>query len=254
VKRIAALCLACATLLLGAASLWAQPALRVGIAPGSPPLHFYSEGELVGVEADNARTVAEILSRRVQLVPLSAERLRPALLGGDIDVIMSGLVREDPENDGLLLTEPYLRAGQMPILHETGVTRFGQPWAIYADDVRIGVTRDSAGEAFIRSERPEADPQRFATAERAFEALRAGEIDLFLHDAATSWNLATSDDNRDLISLYRPLTEEHLVWAVAPGNPGLLRDLNQALNLMRANGTLEYIIDRWIPVQVDDIP
>lgn len=234
-----------------APQLFAQ-ALRVGMAPGVPPLHYYSEGRLVGVDPDSARTVAEILSRRLEIVPLPAERLRPALLDGDIDVIMSGLVIENAINSGLAFAEPYLRAGQMAILHETAVTGFGQPWAIYREGVRIGVEPDSTGESFAEKELRDARISRFASKKAAFTALRERDIDLYIHDAATSWSLASSDMQSDLISLYRPLTEEHLAWAVAPDNPGLLRDLNQALNLMRANGALDYIIDRWIPVEVTD--
>lgn len=232
----------------------AQSVLRVGMAPGVPPLHYYSEGRLVGVDPDSARTVAEILSRRLEIVPLAADRLRPALLDGDIDVIMSSLVIEDAANSDLMFARPYLQAGQMAILHETAVTGFGQPWAVYREDVRIGVRSGSAGSAFAEQELRDADIIHYPNRDTAFAALRDREIDLFIDDAATSWSLAASETQPDLISLYRPLTEEHLAWAVAPGNPGLLRDLNQALDLMRANGTLDYIIDRWIPVRVSETP
>lgn len=240
--------------LLFASPLTAQSVLRVGMTPGVPPLHYYSEGRLVGVDPDSAKTVAEILSRRLDIVALPAERLRPALLNGDIDVIMSGLVVEDAANTDLMFSRPYLRAGQMAILHESAATRFGQPWAVYREGVRIGVEPGSAGAAFAESELTDADILQYADTEAAIDALRDSEIDLFVHDAATSWRLAASETQSDLVSLYRPLTEEHLAWAVAPSNPGLLRDLNQALNLMQANGTLNYIIDRWIPVQISESP
>ena len=44
----------------------------------------------------------------------------------------------------------------------------------------------------------------------AFDALREDKIDLYVHDAPTSWQLANSGKNDDMISLYRPLTEEQL--------------------------------------------
>ncbi|MEQ8513996.1 MAG: transporter substrate-binding domain-containing protein, partial [Chromatocurvus sp.] len=154
--------------------LFAQSVLRVGMTPGIPPLHYYSEGKLVGVDPDSAKTVAEILSRRLEIVSLPADRLRPALLGGDIDVIMSGLVVEDAANSDLMFAEPYLRAGQMAILHETGVTGFGQPWAIYHEGVRIGVEPGSSGEDFAERELNDAEVSRFSSTEAAFAALREG--------------------------------------------------------------------------------
>jgi polar amino acid transport system substrate-binding protein len=72
-----------------------------------------------------------------------------------------------------------------------------------------------------------------------------------VHDAPTSWQLATTSDNDDLISLYSPLTEEMLAWAVRNGDGALAAELNRALGLMKSNGTLRYILNRHIPVTVE---
>ena len=61
--------------------------------------------------------------------------------------------------------------------------------------------------------------------QEAFAALRAGWVDIYLHDAPTSWQLANSLENDDLISLFTPMTEEMLAWAVAPDNEALQRQL-----------------------------
>ena len=47
------------------------------------------------------------------------------------------------------------------------------------------------------------------------------------------------------------MTEEMLAWAVRPGNDVLAGELNRALAVMKANGTLQYILNRWIPVRVE---
>ena len=97
----------------------------------------------------------------------------------------------------------------------------------------------------------DAEISRFDNPALAFEALRADQIDLYIHDAPTSWQLANSRENTDLISLYKPLTEEQLAWAVRPGDHDLLVDLNNSLRSMRTTGTLSYILNRWIPVQIE---
>jgi len=63
--------------------------------------------------------------------------------------------------------------------------------------------------------------------------------------------LANGMENDDLISLYSPLTEEMLAWAVRKDDEALVSELNRALRLMRANGSLQYILNRWIPVTVE---
>lgn len=238
-----------ALLLVLCPTLAAEP-LRVGLSPDYPPIAYRSGDRIVGLEADNARAVGEILSRDVALVPMPFEALIPALLAGDIDVIMSSLSVTSERSRRVRFAEPYLRVGQMAILHRDKVLRFGQPWAIYQPGVRIGVEPGTTGAAFAERELPDAEVAFFPDPDSAFDALREDRIDLYIHDAPTSWRLATSSENNDMISLYRPLTEEQLAWAVAPENDDLLEDLDRSLSLMRGAGTLGYIINRWIPVEV----
>ena len=42
-----------------------------------------------------------------------------------------------------------------------------------------------------------------------------------------------------------------LAWAVRPDDVALADDLNRALSLMKSNGSLQYILNRWIPVTVE---
>ena len=50
----------------------------------------------------------------------------------------------------------------------------------------------------------------------------------------------------------RPLTrEEMLAWAVRQEDAALAAELNQALALMKSNGTLQYILNRWIQVKIE---
>jgi ABC-type amino acid transport substrate-binding protein len=225
--------------------------LRVGLAPEQPPLVFRDGERIVGLEADNALAVGEITGRRVQLVTMAFAELLPALEQGRIDVIMSGMSVTAERAARVQFLEPYLQAGQMAIMHLDRASRFGQPWAVFREGIRVGVVAGSSGETFARRDLTEATVLQFASLASATAALRAAEIDLLLHDAATSWLLATSDDYTDLISQNHLLTEEPLAWAVRREDAALAAELGRALSMMRSNGTLDYIIDRWIPVRVE---
>lgn len=231
---------------------WAAPGvLRVGMSPDYPPLQYVHEGRIVGLEADNATAVGKILDRRIELVSLPFVELVPSLLAGDIDVIMSGMSMTDERMQQVSFARSYLEVGQMVILHRDKLGSHSQPWAIYRPDVRVGVEAGTTGATFAGEQLPDATIKTYADADAAFTALRSDQIDFYLHDAPTSWQLANDSDNADLISLYKPLTEEYLAWAVHPDNAVLLADLNRALTEMRRSGTLQYIINRWIPVQIE---
>ncbi len=225
--------------------------LRVGLSADYPPLVYRQDDRIVGIEPDNMRAVGKILNRDMIAVELPFEKLLPALQAGEIDVIMSGFSVTDERAELVTFTEPYMAIGQMAIMHRDKVAQFAQPWSVYREGVRIGVEPGTTGAAFAEAELSEAELKFFEDAEAAFAGLRADVIDLYIHDAPTSWELAKNTDNSDLISLYSPLTNEKLAWAVKKGNDVLVLELNRALRTMQNNGTLRYILNRWIPVTVE---
>ena len=237
-------------LLLGSPAMSAD-ALRVGMSADYPPIHFKQDGRYLGIEADNATAVGEILSRKVEILELPFDELFPALKAGKVDVLMAGLSVTAERSQQVQFTEPYMRVGQMAIMHKSKLGRFSQPWSVYREGVRVGVEPGTTGAAFAERELKDAQVNFFANPDEAFQGLRKDVIDLYIHDAPTSWQLANGMENDDLISLYSPLTEEMLAWAVASDNDALAGDLNRALRLMQGNGTLQYILNRWIPVTVE---
>lgn len=242
---IALLLLACTSSALAAGPL------RVGVSADYPPLVYKQKGRIVGVEPDSAVAVGEIIGRRMQLVEVPFDQLIPTLKAGDIDVIMSGYSVTAERSAQVTFTDAYMRVGQMAILHRDKMSRFAQPWAVYREGTRIGVEPGTTGAAFAERELKDARINFFKDADAAFAGLRQDQIDLYIHDAPTSWLLASSSENNDLISLYSALTEEMLAWAVRRDDAELAGELNRALALMKANGTLQYILNRWIPVRVE---
>ena len=239
-----------ATLLLMPIFSQAQ-VLKVGLSPDYPPLQYKQEGRIVGIEPDNARAVAKILGRELAIFEYNFDELIPALEQGRVDVIMSGFSVTADRSQRVTFADPYMEVGQMAILHKSRIGSFAQPWAIYGEGVRIGVEPGTTGAAFAERELTEGVVSYFADPDAAFAGLREGEIDLYIHDAPTAWQLANSLNTDDLISTYKPLTTEYLAWAVRKGDDALAADLNRALREMRASGTLQYIVNRWIPVQIE---
>ena len=225
--------------------------LRVGLSPDYPPLQFKEGGNLMGIEVDNAHAVSKILGKRVKFVELPLQELFGALEKGEIDVIMSGLSVTAEREQQVAFVEPYMKVGQMAIMHISRAGRFASQWAMFQPGVRVGVEPDTTGAQFAAENLTDADVAFYADAEQAFAALRSGDIDLYIHDAPTSWRLATGKGEDDLISQYRELTDERLAWAVRPGDIKLESELRSALRQMKRNGTLDYILNRWIPVRVE---
>jgi ABC-type amino acid transport substrate-binding protein len=243
----------CLLLLLyafSAASL-AAGGLKVGVSADYPPVAYKQEGRIVGLEADNAKAVGGIIGQELTLVEMPFAKLIPALQAGEIDVIMSGISVTPERSAQVLFTDAYMEMGQMAIITTDNAAKFAQPWVIFRPGVRVGVEPGTTGAEFAANELKDAQVKFFDDSVAAFAALRSNVIDLYVHDAPTSWQLATTGENPDLISLYSPLTKEQLAWAVRKDDQRLAETLNDALRTMKSNGTLRYILNRWIPVTVE---
>jgi ABC-type amino acid transport substrate-binding protein len=225
--------------------------LKVGVSADYPPMIYKQDGRIVGIEADNAKAVGGILGQELILVDMPFAKLIPALQAGEIDIIMSAMSVTPERSELVLFTDSYMEMGQMAIMTTEKVGQFSQAWSIFRPGVRIGVEPGTTGAQFAASELKDAQIKSFNDSADAFAGLRNDVIDLYIHDAPTSWQLATTNENSDLISLYKPLTKEQLAWAVRKDDARLAESLNAALRTMKGNGSLRYILNRWIPVTVE---
>lgn len=224
--------------------------LIVGVSATAPPILFEENGEIKGVEADLAQLVAERLGRPIEFKRYAFVDLFSALERGEVDVLMSGLSITPERSAFVRFTEPYMEVGQLAVIRQEDVGRFGLPNAMRRAGVRVGYERGSTAEMYVAARLPRAEAFAFDDVDAGVRSLRAKRIDYFIHDAPTIWRLAGDPKSRDLLGLYRPLTQEFLAWAVRPEDTHLLSLLNTALSHWKREGVIETILARWIPVRI----
>lgn len=225
-------------------------ALRVGVAPESPPMIFVQDGELAGVEADLARALGARLGRRVVFTRFAADGLLPALERGDVDVVMSGLSITPERARRVRFVAPYMQAGQLALIRSADLARFGRIHMIRRPGARVGFVHGTTGERFVGSDLARASSFGFEDVEAGLRSLRAGRIDFFVHDAPTIWRIAGDPAQHDLHGLYQVLVDESLAWAVRRDDAALGDRLDAEVAAWQTEGGIEGIIDRWIPVRV----
>ena len=223
------------------------PPLRVGMVDEFSPMAFRVAGELQGIEVDLAHIVSERLGRPPQIDIFAFDELIVRVADGTIDVAMSGLSVTAKRRELVEFTEPFLQVGQMAIVRVPDVQVYVKPGAMAKPGTRIGVQRGGTGEAFVRGEFKHALVTAFPGVESGLQALRDGEVDVFVHDSTTSWQLGRSFVNDNLLSLNRHLTEEKVAWAVHPASRELITALNLILKEIKSDGTLNEVLSRWLP-------
>jgi ABC-type amino acid transport substrate-binding protein len=227
-----------------------RPPLRVGVSPTYPPVIFEQDGKIMGIEADLARFVGDALGRRVEFERFEFHELIGALERGEIDVVMSGMSITSERSERIRFTIPYMKVGQLALIRSSELVRLGRKRSIHRSGARIGYQRGTTGEKFVANKLVRATSFAFDSVASGIRSLRAGRIDYFVHDAPTIWKLAGDPRSNDLQGLYRPLTEEHLAWAVRQKDQKLLTLLDTTLSHWKRQGLIEPIVNRWIPVRV----
>ncbi len=224
----------------------ADTPLRIGVAPDYPPVIFKQDGVIAGMEADLAVNVARALNRPYRFVSLDWNQMIPALMEGRIDIIMAGMTVTEERAIRVAFSKPYLKTGQMALIRRTDAARYSQPAQVMMGRANVGFQRGTTGEQFVRQQFPNAKEIGFLSAEDAAIALNRGRIDLLIHDAPVVWWLASENEAKLMVSP-QPLTEEYLAWAVRRDDPELLALVNDCLDAMKKDGTLNRIFKRWMP-------
>lgn len=245
-----------ALLALPAVAMGAEEELRVGISESYPPLAFSKDGAPTGAEADLARAVGKELGMKIVFVPMKFPDLVPALEAGKVDVVMSGLSITEERKAKVQFVEPYLRVGQMALIRADDLGRSVHPDEIGAKGSRVGVKKGTTGQGWATENLPDATVVGFGTVEEGVQALKDDKVDYFVHDAPTIWRYTGRSDTRDddVAGIYRPLTKEHLAWAVQKGDDARAAKLNEVLAALRKSGQLSEILDIWIPVTKVALP
>lgn len=243
-------------LLLNGCSMFGRGAarpdeLRVGVAPDYRPISFKQDGKLAGIEIDLAEQIGKDTGRRIKFVELGFADLTPALLDDRIDIIMAGMSITEERALTVRFIEPYMHSGQMALIRSADVERLNGLDAIYAANAKVGFEENTTGAEFAREMLFEAKLEPYATVDDGVRALRAGEIDVFIHDAPTVWRIGASPGETQLIGLYAPLTEESLAWAVRPTDEELANTLDALVRKWKHNGTLQAILNRWVTQRVE---
>jgi polar amino acid transport system substrate-binding protein len=223
-------------------------ALRVGVSTKSAPLVFKRNDEIVGLEADLARALAEYLGKSCQFVELNWKDQIPALKSKKTDIIMSGMSITPGRRLRVAFSDPYVKSGLSALVHTRNLERFENILNRRNEFFKIGVVKGTTGELFVRDTFTNSRIVTFSTSQNALNDLIFGTINMLVHDMPMLYALLAQNESRGLMVLPTLFTEEYLAWGIRHDDPELLEDANSFLRSIRSDGKLESHINRWLPL------
>jgi polar amino acid transport system substrate-binding protein len=171
----------------------------------------------------------------------------PALLEGRIDIIMSGMSVTKAREIRIAFAEPYLKSGLVAAMRAEDARKYNSKESILNGYVTVAAVKDTTGDAFVKRNFPNAVRKTFlSNAKDGITELKRGVIDIFIYDApSVIW--LVSENEADISGFWEPLTEEYLAWGVRKNDEKFLADVNTVLKQWKRNGTLNSVLQKWLP-------
>ena len=214
-----------------------------------PPYEMTTDaGEFEGIDVDTAKAIAEKLGLELQIDDMDFDAALLSVQQGKADIVMAGVTVTDERKAVMDFSDSYATGIQSIIVPND--SDIASP-----DDLAgktIGTQRGTTGYIFC-SDTPENGGfgEEHVTAyddgATAVKALLNGQVDCVVIDNAPAQEYVKA--NPGLKILETEFANEDYAIGVAKGNTALLDAINGALKELIDDGTVQSIIDKYIPAE-----
>lgn len=221
--------------------------LRAGTTADVPPLSMRDrDGELMGLEVDLVRALADNMNLKVTFVEIPFADLIPAIERGEIDLAIADMTITPERNARVAFAGPYLISGNTLLARKRELADTEDPAQL--DDPKLSfATQDASTSArFVRARMPKARLVTTPDNESGVQALLSGEVDGVIGDLQVLTLALWRNPDAELYLRYAPFTTEPLGIALPPDAPLFLNLVTNYLNTLEETGELSQLKARWL--------
>lgn len=218
--------------------------LRMGTNAAFPPYEFRDENnEVAGIDAEIANAIAEKMGMTLEITDMEFDSLIPAVSAGTIDIVLAGMTVTDERLESVNFTDSYATGIQSIVVTE------GSDIAS-VDDLEgktIGVQSGTTGDIYCTGDYGQENVKQFANGALATTALMNGQVDCVVIDNEPAKQFVAA--NEGLVILETEYAVEDYAAAIAKDNTDLLEKVNAAMAELKADGTIDQIIAKYISAE-----
>jgi polar amino acid transport system substrate-binding protein len=221
--------------------------LRIGLDPTYPPFESGDVPPLEGYDIDLVNAIAADLGLQTEFVYFGYDGLYDALQTEQVDVLISALVIQPERTRDFAYSDPYYNAGQILIAPEEANLTTIESLDNHTLSVELGAEGHVLATQWQR-QLPNLTIIPHNSPDEAITALTTQDADAVLIDSI-SGRLFLKDAPIDLFTTpitFETITEEPFALVTRIEDRDLLDQLNESLNHLKQNGTLESIDQRWL--------
>ena len=205
-----------------------------------PPYEMTTDaGEIEGIDVDTAKAIAEKLGLELQVDDMEFDAALLSVQQGKADIVMAGVTVTDERKAVMDFSDSYATGIQSIIVPND--SDIASP-----DDLagkKIGTQRGTTGYIYCSDDFGEDSVVAYDNGLTAVQALNNGQVDAVVIDNAPAKEYVAA--NPGLKVLDTSYAEEDYAIGLAKGSA--LKDaINTALEELKADGTLQSIVDKYI--------
>lgn len=218
--------------------------LLMGTNAYFPPFEFKENGEVVGVDVDIVKKIAEKLNLTFEVNgDIEFESLPESLKAKEIDLIAAGFTARADREEAMDFSDSYYTALQTIIVRSDSAIASKDD--IKDKNLKIGGQTGTTGLSEAEALTSPGNVKGYNNGAMAVEDLINGNLDAVIIDnnPAKEYKAQHSDKIK---LLEKQFDEELYVIGVPKGNKALLDAVNKALKEMKEDGSLQKILDQYI--------
>ncbi|MBR2811913.1 MAG: ABC transporter permease subunit [Solobacterium sp.] len=217
-----------------------------------PPYEYYDGNEIVGIDVEVAQAIAEKLGLTLQITDIAFDSIIPGVQTFKYDMGMAGMTVSEERLEEVNFSESYAKGIQVVIVREDSpIQSIDDLFAEGANNI-IGTQSGTTGFLYATWDIEDAGlgtVRGFGKTTDALEALKNGQVDCILLDNEPAKALAAGSSGVKILDA--PYVEEEYAICIAKENTALLDAVNEALRQLKADGTLDAIMDKYINDEAD---
>ncbi len=217
------------------------------------PYEYYDEnGKIVGIDAEIAAAIAEKLGMELKIEDMKFDSIITSVATKAVDFGMAGMTVTDERKQDVNFTNTYATGKQVVIVKDGGAVATLDD----LDGKKIGVQLGTTGDIYATDDygtnedgTSNGNVVQYNNGNEAVLALLGGDVAAVIIDNEPAKSLVAANEGKGLIILETEYVYEEYAICVNKENTELLNKLNTAIDALITDGTIQKIVEKYIPAK-----
>ena len=237
-----------------------------------PPYEYKEGDKYVGIDVEIAEAIAKKLGMKLEIMDVDFDVVLTGVADGKYDMGMAGITVTEKRKQSMDFTKTYATGIQVIIVKDGSsiatlddifvFDENGDPTALKNPAVKVGVQQSTTGDIYSSdaianwgfndmnedgSIKGEDRVIRYKTGAEAVLALQTGKVDMVIIDQEPAKSFVAANEGIHILEGDNQYAVEDYAICVKKGNTELLDKINKALDDLKADGTIDSIVNKYIP-------